>query len=135
MPSLRFLILVALWALSAGPANANFVSEPTYQDKTARAALVVIGTVTAIDPGGRGGEGPNATLSVLQRLKGDSASTITVGTYSRISEMNVRCCEVGATYLMFLAPTVDNGQLQSVWGAYGMVRIGGPPSRIRVGGN
>jgi hypothetical protein len=92
------LILAALCLLGAEPASANFVPEPTFAVKMERATLVVIGTVTAIDRGG------NVTLSVLQRLKGQSADIITVGTYSRIPEMRPDCCDVGATYLMFLAP-------------------------------
>jgi len=130
MARLRFLLAAALFALSAGPAGANFLVEPSYQEKMALAQLVVIGTVTATDRGGHQGVGSNATLSVLQRLKGESPDTITVTTYSRIAEENPRCCEVGATYLMFLG--VGNGHPWSVWGQYGMVRIGGPGSGIRI---
>ena len=123
------MILAIVFVLSTGPASANMLREPPYQEKMALAQLVVIGTVTAIDRGGQGGAGSNATLSVIQRLKGESPETITVGTDSYASELNVRCCEVGATYLMFLVRAPGNGQLVSDWGAYGMVRIGGPPSR------
>jgi hypothetical protein len=65
------LILAMLFVLSTGPASANMLREPTYQEKMALAHLVVIGTVTAIDRGGQGGAGSNATLSVAQRLKGE----------------------------------------------------------------
>jgi hypothetical protein len=134
MSKLRFLLLAALCALSAGPASANFVVEPSYAEKMAIADLVVIGTVTAVDRGDAHGIGSSATLSVLQRLKGESAGTLMVATDSPIiAEMNPRCCEAGATYVMFLR--VGHGRPQSVWGRYGMVRIGGPGSGIRADPN
>ena len=117
------LILAALCFLGADPASANFVREPTYQEKMARAQLVVVGRVTAV-------AGANVTVTVLNRLKGDSAGIITVSTYTRIPEMEVQCCDVGATYVMFLAPY--DGQLFSAWGRFGMVRIGAPQNENQV---
>jgi hypothetical protein len=119
-------VLAAALAILAGEAKANFVAAPTFQENMALAQLVVIGTVTAIDRGGPRGSGSTATLSVLQRLKGESPDAITVGTYNRVDELDPRCCEVGATYLMFLRPSATDGGLVSTWGSYGMIRIGAP---------
>jgi hypothetical protein len=120
-----------LCLLAVGPASANLVVEPSFAQKMERADLVVIGTVTAVDRG-RGGSGSSAVLTVLQRLKGDSPDVLTISTYSRIEELNPRCCEVGATYMMFLFRSAPNERMFSDWGPYGMIRIGGPPSWYRV---
>jgi len=127
-----FYLLAALFALGlAGPAQSNFVREATFDEKIALSTLVVIGTVTAVDRTGRDGPGLNATVAVATRLKGESGATINVSTYSRIAEMDPRCCDLGATYLMFLRPVGDGPQYASVWGAGGMVRVGGPPNENR----
>jgi hypothetical protein len=119
-------LLAALCALGAAmPSHANFVVEPTFAEKLARADLVVIGTVTSAEPA-------RATLDVLRTLKGEAGGAITVSTYSRIAELDPQCCVVGATYVMFLRRSPQNGEMHSVRGAYGMVRIGGPPNRIEV---
>ena len=125
-------ILAAACLFLAGPADANFVTEPTFREKMEGSSLVVIGTVTAVDRGrGRDHWGSTATLALQQRLKGESPDTITVETWSRIAELDPRCCEVDATYLMFLIAS-PNGQLFSFRGLYGMVRIGGPPRTVTV---
>ena len=126
------IVLAAVCAIAfAGPVGANFVTEPSFEQVMERSDVVVIGTVTATDRGGRGGFGSTATLSVLRTMKGYASDTITVSTYSRINEMNPRCCDVGATYMMFLVRSPD-GQLASVWGAYGMRRVAGPLTRAEV---
>jgi hypothetical protein len=107
-------------------AKANIVSEPTFAEKVALSELVVLGTVTEVDRGNRGGVGATATLVVLHTLKGPSATRIVVGTYHPAAELDPHCCELGATYLMFLRPSVRDGRMISVWGRYGMVRIGAP---------
>jgi hypothetical protein len=117
-----------LCLLGVGPASANLVVEPSFAQKMERADLVLIGTVTAVDRGGRGRRGSSAVLTVLQRLKGESPDTLTVWTDSPTEERNPRCCEVGATYMMFLFGPAQDGRLSSDWGPYGMIRIGGPPS-------
>jgi len=129
----RFCILIALCALGvAVPAAANFVIEPTFEQKMAESDLVVIGTVTAIDRGGRRGVGSTATLTVVRILKGENRGTFVVRTYHPVDELNPRCCEVGATYLMFLRAWGSDGQFESMHGIYGMVRIGGPERHIVV---
>lgn len=127
-------LLAALYALSvAAPASANLWIEPTFEQKVALAELVVIGTVTAIHRGsGRRGVGSTATLSVLRILKGDNRNMITVSTYHPVDELNPRCCEVGAAYLMFLHTSPRDGQLESIRGLYGMVRVGGPVVEPRM---
>jgi hypothetical protein len=128
------LIPLALLAFLsfAEPIRANLVVEPTYREKMGQSELVVIGTVNAVKPGGPNGSGSTAELSVLQILKGKASKTIIVGTYHPVAELNPRCCEVGATYLMFLRRSVGNGQLVSIRGVFGMVRVGGPPSHYEV---
>lgn len=113
------------------PAGANFVLEPTFAEKMARSELVVIGTVTAVDPGGERGVGSTATLDVWWTIKGEHRDTISVITWHPIEEGNPRCCVVGATYMMFLVRSV-RGDLMSVWATFGMVRIGGPVTEFQV---
>ena len=124
MKPLVFL-LAALLACISAPATANVVTPPTFEQLMAESNLVIIGTVTGVNRGDRDGYGATATLSVQRALKGEQVGALTVSTYSRIAEMNPRCCIVGATYLMFLRSW--EGQFVSVWGLYGMVQIGAPP--------
>ena len=127
-----FSLLAALCLTgTATPAGANFILEPTFEQKMRAAELVVIGTVTATDRGGRDGFGSTATLTVWTTLKGEAGDTLVVNTHSRIEELDPRCCEVGATYMMFLDALPDGG-LVSVRGRYGMVRIGGPYREIEI---
>ena len=126
-----FFAVVALCGLgAAAPAAANFVIEPTFEQKIAESELVVIGTVTAIDRGGNRGLGSTASLTVLRTLKGNRRDILVVRTYHPVDELNPRCCEVGATYLMFLRAWGRDGQFESIRGIYGMVRIGGPERHI-----
>jgi hypothetical protein len=123
----RHFCLVWLGAASlASASSANVMIEPTFDEKMAESELVIIGTVTAVDGGAQGGRGSTATLVVSRTLKGKSKKTITVKTYHPVAELHPRCCERGATYLMFLRRAAQDGQLASVWGSYGMVRVGGP---------
>jgi hypothetical protein len=127
------LLLIALPALLvAGPLRANVVVEPTFEEKMELSELVVIGTVESTNRAGRNGSRSTATLSVVRTLKGEVAKTITVRTHHPIEELNPHCCEVGATYLMFLRHSPSDGQLVSIRGVYGMVRVAGPKSEYRV---
>jgi hypothetical protein len=66
----KLSLLFASCALGLhSPAGANFVLEPTFAEKMARSELVVIGTVTAVDPGGERGVGSTATLDVWWTIK------------------------------------------------------------------
>ena len=129
--------ILALLAVVAGlqlapPAAANALVEHSFEQKFDEADLVVIGTATVVDRRGPRGVGSTATLSVWRTLKGEHRGTIVVSTYSRIAEADPRCCEVGATYMMFLRRAPRDGELYSVNGPYGMVRIAGPRRDVRV---
>lgn len=127
-----YFCLTMLSILSfASAVSANVVIEPTFEEKMAESQMVIIGTVTAVARGARDGRGGTATLAVAHTLKGKRAKTITVKTYHPNAELNPRCCEPGATYLMFLRPAANDGQLASVWGSYGMIRIGGPFKQLQ----
>jgi len=129
----KLLPLAALCALSlTGPGRANIVLEPTFEQKMAESDLVVIGTVTAVNRGSQRGLGSTATVSVLRTLKGEGRDVIVVTTYHPIDELNPRCCQLGATYVMFLRASWQQGQLAPVHGGYGLVRIGGPERHIVV---
>jgi hypothetical protein len=121
-------LLAAIALCAAAPAAANFVVPPGFQQLMAESNLVVIGTVTAVNPGGRDGWGSTATLNVHRTLKGAERQTLVVATDSRIAELNPHCCGLGATYIMFLRGPGNDQVFSSVWGLYGMVRIGVPAS-------
>ena len=129
---MRLAALLCALCLAA-PASANFLVEPTFEQAMEKSDLVVIGTVTEVtELGGDGLSRSTATLSVSHRLKGESPDAITVRTDSRIAEAATNCCTKGASYIMFLIRSPTTGELFSVWGRYGMVRIGGPQFRIVV---
>lgn len=128
----RFFFNALLLVSLASASSANVVMEPTFGEKMAESELVIIGTVIAIGSRARGEPGSTATLAVLRTLKGKSSKRITVKTYHPVAELNPRCCERGATYLMFLRQAAQDGQLASVWGPYGMVRIGGPLKQLQT---
>lgn len=119
------------FALLASPASANSVAEPTFQEKVDRADLVVIATTISVDRSDRNGRGPTANLQVVQILKGQAGEQIEVATSSPTAELDPHCCERNATYLMFLK-RVGTGPLVSVWGAYGVNRIGGPGGTLHL---
>ncbi|HEX8666919.1 MAG TPA: hypothetical protein VF727_00925 [Allosphingosinicella sp.] len=114
----------------ATAAKGNFLVEPTYEQIMERADLVVIGTVIGGKKGSRGRFDSTATVLVIRSLKGEAPATIEVSTTSRIAEADPRCCDRGATYLMFL--TTSEGRFASVWGFYGMRRIAGPKGSLKV---
>ena len=128
-----FWLLAALSIAFAAPGKANVVTPPRFEQLMSESTLVVIGTVTAVNSGdqsrnggrNRNGRGSTATLSVHHVLKGESGQRLTVRTYHPVAELNPRCCEVGATYIMFLRPSASDGQPIPVWSDYAMVRIAG----------
>jgi hypothetical protein len=124
---MRIRLALAFCTLAAAqPAAANITIEPTFQEKWDQSQLIVIGTVTALDPGGLRGDGSTATVSVRNVLKGQAGQSIIVATSSRIEELNPRCCSLGSTYILFLRGPGNDGVFVSVRGAFGMVNIGGP---------
>lgn len=128
----RSHLLPAILLIAAeAPASANFITQLTFDEKMAQSDLVVIATAIAIDGAQRDDAGDAATLSVVRRLKGESADRITVPTTSRIAEENPHCCVRGETYLMFLVRAPD-GSLHSVNGIYGMIPVGSASSAVKV---
>jgi hypothetical protein len=117
--------LAALGLLAAPAiAAANIFPELSFEEKMAEADIVIIGTVTAITPKVRDRYDATATVSVSVSLKGPPQALQIIRTQSRNPEADPACCEVGSTYVMFLARTVDGSSLVSVNGPYGIVRIG-----------
>jgi hypothetical protein len=128
---LNLLAMAGALAAAVTPAQGNGLREPTLAEKMARSELVVIGTVNRTS--GRPGLGSDgmATLTVLTTLKGEASEVIIVSTSSTVAELDPRCCEVGATYLMFLRAG-SGGRYQSVSGGYGIVRVGGRTDQIQM---
>jgi hypothetical protein len=127
-----FLFIALALGVADAPAAANIVVELTFAEKMNRSDLVVVGTVTGMNRGRRGGVGSTATMSVERTLKGRSPAIITVSTSHPIVELDPRCCELGATYLLFLEEP-SRGEIYSPnFGAFGMVKVGGPPGVYRV---
>jgi hypothetical protein len=92
--------------------------------------LVVVGTVAAVHPASPSGPGW-ATISVDRVLKGEPRQAISVATTSVVMELDPRCCELGATYIMFLRQTTSGSpMLMSVRGAYGMIWLGAGTSPL-----
>jgi hypothetical protein len=136
MKTKLFVGIVALLAF-ARPAAANLLVELTFAEKMALADLVAIGTVTSVNCRREAhsntsvGAGSTATLSVDQILKGTAGQAIEVSTFTPAPERRVRCLTAGATYLLFLTAS-SSGELHSVNGRYGLVRVGGQPGLITV---
>jgi len=127
MRTVQLLAVSAVLASSA-PALANFIPEMTFEQKLSQADVAVVAKAEALH-GKQGENGSSATLLVLRTLKGNPSAKIEVWTFSDIAELNPRCCEVGATYMMFLERT-PKGPFASVQGYYGIVRIGAPRTRL-----
>ena len=128
----KALCLAAAMALFMGDAaDANGLRRPTFQELMADSTLVVIGTVMTVHPRSITSAGW-ATISVERVLNGEPRQAITIATSSPVAELDPRCCEPGATYIMFLRSTApDRAMLMSVRGAYGMIRLGaGPPGGL-----
>lgn len=118
----KLLCLVSGWAFTA-PAGANLLVEMSYQEKMASSDIVIVGTVTASVPGQPEKYDAAATVFTLATLKGTPQAQHIVLTQDRIPEDDPRCCQVGASYVMFLHRAAD-GSLRSVNGRFGMIRIG-----------
>ena len=131
MKPIKLLLPALALSALAVPAWANSVLEPTFQEKVDEADLVVIATTMSVDRSSSSGRGPTAKLQVVQILKGEAGQEIEVATSSAIAELDPHCCERKATYLMFLK-RAGTGPLVSVWGAYGVNRIGGPGATLHV---
>lgn len=117
--------LIAVMALGlGGVANGNGQPRPSFQQLMGESTIVVIGTVLSIHSGGVTGQGW-AMISVQHSLKGAPRQVVTVTTTSPVAELDPRCCETGATYIMFLRlPTPDSTAFTPVRGGYGIVWLG-----------
>jgi hypothetical protein len=117
---------------AAAPAEANFLVEMSYAQKFAASDVVLVGTVTAATVAHAGRYDGTATVAVLTTLKGTPRAQYIVLTQSKIPEDSPQCCEVGATYVMFLGRSSDSSALWSVNGRFGMIRIGPASSDPKV---
>jgi len=106
------------------PARADILVELSFAAKMDASDLVIVGTVTAAMPGRPDEFDGTATVMTLATLKGTPQAQHIVFTQSRISEDQMRCCDVGATYVMFLRRVPNRTELRSVNGIHGMIRIG-----------
>jgi len=118
--SLALPIALAL----AAPARASILVELSFAAKMEAADLVIVGTVTAATPGHPDRYDATVTVTTLATLKGAPEARHIVFAQSRIAEDALRCCEIGATYVMFLRHVPGGAELASVNGRYGIIRIG-----------
>lgn len=126
----KFLCLFSAW-VGAAPAGAALLVEMSYQEKLAASDVVIVGTVTASVPGQPEKYDAAATVLTLATLKGTPQAQHIVLTQDRIPEDNPRCCQVGASYVMFLHRAAD-GSLRSVNGRFGMIRLGPAASDPKI---
>jgi hypothetical protein len=103
----------------------------SFQEKLAASDVVIVGTVTASLPGRPERYDAKATILTLATLKGTPQAQHIVLIQDRIAEADPRCCQVGASYVMFLHRLTD-GSLQSVNGRFGMIRIGPAASDPKI---
>jgi hypothetical protein len=116
----------------ASPAASSILVELSFREKMDAADVVIVGTVTSAIPGHPDEFDATATVLTLATLKGTPAAQHIVFTQSRIAEDQLQCCEVGASYVMFLRHVPDRAELASVNGRHGMVRIGRATSELRI---
>jgi hypothetical protein len=122
---LQFKRLALLCVLNYGTsAEANLLVEHSFRQKLADSDIVLVGTVTATSPSHRDRLDGTVRVRTLTALKGTPAPDLVVRTQSLIAEDNPDCCEVGATYIMFLRYPPDGTPLTSVNGRFGIIRIG-----------
>lgn len=121
----NLVVAGALAAMTPSAARANLFVEMSFGEKIASSDLVIVGTVTSLTRGrpGRYDDG-FASISVVMTLKGQERPLVVVLTKSRIAEENPECCELGATYMMFLEKAAGGPQLRSVNGRFGVIKLG-----------
>jgi hypothetical protein len=125
------MVVIGLLA-AACPAHANILVELSFQAKMAASDVVIVGTVTAANPGQDGQYDASVTVMTLATLKGRPQAQHIVLTQSRIAEDELQCCDVGSTYVMFLQHIPDSYKLTSVNSRHGMVRIGRADNEPRI---
>ena len=130
----RTFITIALMStlIIIEPVRADILVELSFSEKMAASDVVIVGTVTAALPGHVDQFDATATVQTLATLKGRPHAQHVVFTQSRIPEDQLQCCEVGASYVMFLRHVPDRSELASVNGRHGMVRIGRANNEPRI---
>jgi hypothetical protein len=119
------LSAVLLTALAvAAPVRASVLVELSFAAKMEASDVVIVGTVTSAAPGHPDQYDATVTVTTLATLKGEPQAQHVVFAQSRIAEDQMQCCEIGATYVMFLRHARNDPRLVSVDGRYGIVRIG-----------
>jgi hypothetical protein len=116
--------IASILLITGVPVSANILVELSFQEKWNNSDLVIVGTVTGTRSTSESRTSSSVTIKPVAVLKGASQGEILVQTQSRIPEENPRCCELGATYMMFLDRTPQTGTFASVNGRFGLVRIG-----------
>jgi len=133
----RLVIALATASLLCGyvPAEANVFIEMTFSEKMQKADLVVVVTVLSTHTDAKDVYGNFAEVETVATLKGTASPRIEVETRSQIAEADPHCCEIGATYVMFLYKA-PRQRMASVNGRFGLVRIGPskrePPIQVIV---
>src|SRR3954463_11486410 len=84
------------------PAEANVFIEATFSEKMQEADVVIVATVVSTHIDANDLYGNFAEVETLAILKGAANPRLEVETRSQIAEADPHCCEVGATYVMFL---------------------------------
>ena len=106
---------------TASFAWANAVREMPLEEKSRRSDLVVIGTVTSIEKERCTDVGRCAHLQISSLLKGARRDEVVVLFDGSIAEEDPLCCQVGMTYLLFLAHVKGKGSFfESVNGPFGV---------------
>jgi hypothetical protein len=105
------------------PLRANILVEYSFQRKMDASDLVIVGIVTSVHAPSAGGYDGTATVRPLATLKGVPQAEIIVQTQDIIPEADPRCCQTGASYVMFLRQAGDGSGLISVNGRFGMIRV------------
>lgn len=108
----------------AAPVGASILVELSFPAKMEASDVVIVGTVTAATPRHPDRYDATVTVTTLATLKGAPEARHIVFAQSRIPEDGLQCCEVGATYIMFLRHVPAGSALASVNGRHGIVRIG-----------
>ena len=124
MRKLALILCLSAFPAINAPAQANLLVELSFAEKMATSDVVIVGTVTAAFPGRPEQFDATATVLTLATLKGTPEAQHIVLAREKIPENHTGCCQVGATYVMFLERTLDETRLRSINGRFGMIRIG-----------
>ena len=104
--------------------SANVVRELSLEQKVNQSSLVLIGSVVKVRDQVNPDGSEYALVNVQSVLKGVGRKPVQIRVlyHSNISELDPKCCELGAVYLLFLEK-LPGGGYRSVNGAFGVYRI------------